>query len=153
ASGIQVPAAPDGRRNVTQSWGWWKSFDQSALLHAEYDVNSNITVFADAGGAKTDVSRMSDQTPTILNAAGDTRATPQNWKFQVNRWSADTGMRAHFDTGPVKHNVALEASIYQDRLAQASNSGTAILSNIYSPVASPAQNIAAPVQVPKVSSS
>lgn len=153
ASGIQVPAAPDGRRNVTQSWGWWKSFDQSALLHAEYDVNNNITVFADAGGAKTDVSRMSDQTPTILNAAGDTRATPQNWKFQVNRWSADTGMRAHFDTGPVKHNVALEASVYQDRLAQASNSGTAILSNIYSPVASPAQNIPAPVQVPKVSSS
>lgn len=153
ASGIQVPTAADGRRNVTQSWGWWKSFDQSTLLHAEYDVNNNVTVFADAGGAKTDVARLSDQTPTILNAAGDTRSTPQNWKFQVNRWSADTGLRAHFDTGPVKHNVALQASIYQDRLAQASNSGTAILSNIYSPVASPAQNIAAPSQVPKISSS
>ncbi len=152
-SGIAVPSAADGRRNVTQSWGWWKSYDQSTLLHAEYDVNSNVTVFADAGGAKTDVARLSDQTPTIIDAAGDTRSTSQNWKFQVNRWSADTGLRAHFDTGPVKHALTLQASLYQDRLAQASNSGTAIVSNIYSPVASPAQAIASPSSVPKVSSS
>ena len=152
-SGIQVPSAADGRRNVTQSWGWWKSYDQSTLLHAEYDLNSNVTVFADAGGAKTDVARLSDQTPTIIDAAGDTRSTPQNWKFQVNRWTADTGLRAHFETGPVKHALSLQASLYQDRLAQASNSGTAILSNIYSPVASPAQSIASPSSVPKVSSS
>jgi iron complex outermembrane receptor protein len=153
ASGIQVPSAADGRRNVTQSWGWWKSFDQSALLHAEYDVNSNVTVFGDVGGAKTDVARLSDQTPSILDSAGDTRSTPQNWQFQVNRWSADTGVRAKFDTGPIKHNVALQTSLYQDRLAQASNSGTAILSNLYSPIASPEQNIATPSRVPKVSSS
>lgn len=152
-SGIAVPSAADGRRNVTQSWGWWKSYDQSTLLRAEYDVNSNVTVFADAGGAKTDVARLSDQTPTIIDAAGDTRSTPQNWKFQVNRWSADTGLRAHFDTGPVKHALTLQASLYQDRLAQTSNSGTAILSNIYSPVASPAQAIASPSSAPKVSSS
>jgi hypothetical protein len=47
--------------------------DPSTLLHAEYDVNDNLTVFADAGGTKSDVSRYSDQTPTILNSA----ETPQ----------------------------------------------------------------------------
>ena len=152
-SGIPVPSAADGRRNVTQSWGWWKSYDQSTLLHAEYDVAHDVTVFADAGGAKTDVARLSDQTPTIVDAAGDTRSTPQNWQFQVNRWSADTGVRAKFHTGPVEHALALQANLYQDRLAQASNSGTAILSNIYSPVASSAQSIAPPASVPKVSAS
>ncbi|GLU31277.1 TonB dependent/Ligand-Gated channel TonB [Trinickia caryophylli] len=153
ASGVQVPSAADGRRNVTQSWGWWKSYDQSTLLHAEYDIAKNVTVFADAGGAKTDVARLSDQTPTIVDAAGDTRSTPQNWKFQVNRWSADTGVRAKFETGPVAHAVTLQWSIYHDRLAQASNSGSAILSNLYAPVASPAQAIASPSSVPKVSAS
>ncbi|WP_321818134.1 MULTISPECIES: TonB-dependent siderophore receptor [unclassified Paraburkholderia] len=152
-SGLAVPSAPDGARNVTQSWGWWKSLDQSVLLHTEYDASRNVTIFADAGTAKTDVSRLSDQTPTILNAAGDTRSTPQNWKFQVNRWSADTGARAHFDTGPVSHQVTLMASIYRDRIANGSNSGSAILSNIYSPIASPEQDIASPSRVPKVSSS
>lgn len=153
ASGIAVPSAADGRRNVTQSWSWWKSYDQSALLRAEYDLNPNVTVFADAGGAKTDVARLSDQTPTILDASGNTRSIPQNWAFQINRWSADTGVRAHFDTGPITHRVALQASFYRDRLAQASNSGAAVLSNLYSPVASPAQDIATPSRVPKVSSS
>jgi iron complex outermembrane receptor protein len=153
APGIQVPSAADGRRNVTQSWGWWKSYDQSALLHGEYDLNRNVTVFADAGAAKTDVARLSDPTPTILDAAGDTRATPQNWKFQVNRWSADTGVRVRFDSGPVAHNVALQASLYRDRLAQASNSGTAASSNLYAPIANPVQDIASPANVPKVSSS
>ncbi|WP_346778000.1 TonB-dependent siderophore receptor [Paraburkholderia sp. Ac-20347] len=153
ATGIAVPSAPDGARNVTQSWGWWKSLDQSVLLHSEYDASHNVTLFADAGTAKTDVSRLSDQTPTILNAAGDTRSTPQNWKFQVNRWSADTGARAHFDTGPVSHALTLMASYYGDRIANGSNSGSAILSNIYAPVASPQQDIAAPSRVAKVSSS
>ena len=153
APGLQTPSAADGRRNVTQSWGWWKSYDQSGLLHAEYDLSRNVTVFADAGGAKTDVARLSDQTPTILNAAGDTSATPQNWKFQVNRWSADTGIRARFDTGPIRHQLAMQASLYEDRLAQASNAGAAVLSNLYSPIASPAQGIASPSRVPKVSSS
>jgi iron complex outermembrane recepter protein len=152
ASGVQIPSAPDGRRNVTQSWGWWRSFDQSTLLHAEYDVNSNVTVFADVGGAKTDVARLSG-TPTILNTAGDAISTPQNWKFQINRWSADTGLRANFNTAPVKHAVSLQAGIYQDRLAQANNLGTATLTNVYSPIASPMQRIASPSQVPKVSSS
>jgi iron complex outermembrane receptor protein len=153
APGVQVPSAADGRRNVSQSWGWWKSYDQSALLHGEYDLSRNVTVFGDAGVAKTDVARLSDQTPTILDAAGNTRSTPQNWKFQVNRWSADTGVRVRFDSGPVAHHVALQASLYRDRLAQASTSGTAIASNLYAPMASPVQDIAAPVNVPKVSSS
>lgn len=153
ASGIAVPSAADGRRNVTQSWGWWKSYDQSTLLHAEYDVAKDVTVFADAGGAKTDVARLSDQTPTLVDAAGDTRSTPQNWQFQVNRWSADTGVRAKLHTGPIEHAFALQASIYQDRLAQASNSGTAILSNLYAPAGSAAQSIARPSSVPKVSAS
>ena len=153
APGIQVPSAADGRRNVTQPWGWWKSYDQSALLHGEYDLSRNVTVFADAGVAKTDVARLSDQTPTILNAAGDTRSTPQSWKFQVNRWSADTGVRMRFDSGPVAHNVALQASFYRDRLAQASNSGTAMSSNLYAPMDNTLQDIASPANVPKVSSS
>jgi iron complex outermembrane recepter protein len=153
APGIPVPPAADGRRNVSQSWGWWKSYDQSVLLHGEYDLSRNVTVFADAGGAKTDVARLSDQTPTILDAAGNTRSTPQSWKFQVNRWSADTGVRVRFDSGPIAHNVALQASLYRDRLAQASRSGTAMNSNLYSPIASPMQDIAPPANVPKVSSS
>lgn len=153
AAGINVPAAPDGRRNITQPWTWWKSNDVSTLLKVEYDVTDRITVYADAGGTRSDVSRLSDQTPTILNAAGDTSTAVQNWRFQVNRMSFDTGARARFETGPVKHALALQANLYSDRIANANVAGTPVRSNIYNPTVSPAQSIAPPTYVPKVSDS
>lgn len=149
--GVAVPSAPDGRRNVTQAWGWSKIEDQSLLLRAEYDLSDELTLFANAGGAQSDVARLSDQTPTILNAAGDTRSTPMYFKFGVERSSADTGLRARFDTGAVRHAATLQASVYRDQLSRGSTSGTAVLSNIYSPVGRPSQNVSAPGLVPKIS--
>ncbi len=153
APGVAMPSAAEGRRNVSQPWGWWKSDGQSALAHAEYDVADRVTVFADAGGSQTSISRLSDQTPTILDAAGNTRSTPGYYKFQVNRLTADAGVRTRFDTGTVRHALTLQASTYHDRVATANNMGTAILSNIYAPVTAPEQFIAAPTAVPKTSSS
>lgn len=153
APGIQVPTAPDGRRNVTQSWGWWKSDEQAALLRAEYDLTDSVTLFANAGGSKTDIARLSDQTPTILNEAGDVSSYPTHFLFKVDRSTYDTGLRAKFDTGPVKHSLSLQASLYKDSVSKASNTGTEILTNIYRPISRPAQNVAEPASVPKVSSS
>lgn len=152
ASGLKVPDAPNGHRNVTQSWGWWKSHGQSALLHGEYDISDKVTAFADVGGSHTGISRLSDQTPTILNARGDTTATPQNARFAVDRYTADTGARLRTETGAVSHLITFQASYYRDRVAQANNAGKPILSNIYDPVSAPEQNIARP-GLPKVSAS
>lgn len=153
AAGINVPAAPDGRRNVSQPWGWWKSNDVSTLLHAEYDLVDNLTVFADAGGTRSDVARLSDQTPTILNSAGDTSSAIQRWRFQINRQTLDTGVRAKFDTGPVKHTLALQANLYSDRIANSNVTGIPVRSNIYAPVVRDEQFLPAPSFVPKVSDS
>lgn len=153
ASGIQVPSAPDGARNLTQQWGFWKANDLSTLAHAEYDVNDRVTVFADAGTAKTDVSRYSEQTPTILDSAGNTSSALQNWKFQINRTSFDTGARLKLDTGPVRHALTVQANYYTDRVASGSVAGTPILSNIYNPVSVADPSVGAPVRTPIVSAS
>ncbi|MBR8655751.1 TonB-dependent receptor [Achromobacter sp. Marseille-Q0513] len=153
AAGIDVPQAADGRRNATQPWGWWKSDGQSALLRVEYDVSDRLTLFADAGGSDTVVSRLSDQTPTIINAAGDTQVTPNHFKFEVNRSTYNAGLRAKLDTGPVRHAISLMGSLYSDRNLQASVASAPLTSNIYHPVTRPEQHITAPANVPKVSSS
>ena len=153
ASGVQVPAAPDGRRNATQPWGWWKSDGQSALLRVEYDISDRLTVFADAGGSDTYITRLSDQTPTIVNAAGDTLVTPNNSKFQIDRSTYNAGLRAKLDTGPVRHAISFMGSLYSDRNLQSSVMGKPLSSNIYHPVTRPEQFIAAPASLPKVSSS
>ncbi len=153
ASGLQVPTAPDGRRNATQPWGWWKSDGQSALLRVEYDISDQLTVFADAGGSDTYITRLSDQTPTIVNAAGDTLVTPNNSKFQIDRSTYNAGLRAKLDTGPVRHAISFMGSLYSDRNLQSSVLGKPLSSNIYHPVTRPEQFIPAPASLPKVSSS
>ena len=144
ATGFGVPSAASGRTNLPQDWGWSKTREQSALLGGEYDISDSLTVFAHAGGGRADVARMSDQVPRILNAAGDTSNTPGYYKFNVDRSTADVGLRTLFETGPVNHTVTAMATRYQDELSRGINNGTLILSNIYHPVDVPKQYIAAP---------
>jgi iron complex outermembrane receptor protein len=144
APGIDVPSAANGRTNLPQDWGWSSTREQSALLGGEYDLNDSLTVFAHAGGGEADVKRMSDQVPRILNAAGDTSNIPGYYKFNVDRSTADVGLRSLFETGPVNHTVTVMATRYQDEMSRGINNGTAILSNIYHPVDVPKQHINAP---------
>ena len=153
AAGVAMPAAPNGSSNVTQTWEWSQVADQSLLVRAEYDILENLTFFADIGGGLTQVNRLFG-TPTITNAAGSTTSTPGYFKFNVDRLTYDAGLRGSFDTGPVRHSVALQASRYHDWLYRGSvNAPSAVLSNIYSPIAQPGQNVPAPTQVPKISQS
>jgi iron complex outermembrane recepter protein len=142
--GVEVPSAPNGRTSLPQKWGWSDTKEQSALLGGEYDLNDNLTVFAHAGGGRSDVKRMSDQVPRILNDAGDTSNTPGYYKFNVDRSTADVGVRGLFATGPVTHITTLMATRYQDELSRGINNGTEVLSNIYHPVDTPKQYINAP---------
>ena len=142
--GIDVPSAANGRNNVTQEWSWSETRDKSALLSGEYDLSDSLTVFAHAGGGKSDVARLSDQTPTIQNSAGDSRSTPGYYKFEVQRYTVDAGARARFDTGAVSHSSSLQVSRYRDELRRGINSGSPVLSNIYHPVERDKPSIASP---------
>ncbi|SFV05660.1 iron complex outermembrane recepter protein [Bradyrhizobium arachidis] len=150
ATGVAVPTAPVGRRNVTQAWEWAKVHDNSLLARAEYDVTDSVTVFADGGGGRTQVDRLFG-TPTILNAAGNTTSTPGHFKFDIDRDVADAGVRARFDTAAISHAVTFQGSYYTDQIGRGSVSGTPVLSNIYAPIARPEQLVPAPATVPKLS--
>jgi iron complex outermembrane recepter protein len=152
APGVDIPSAANGRTSVSQDWGWSKTRDTSALLSGEYDLSDALTVFAHAGGGKSAVARMSDQTPTIINPAGDTSSTPGYYKFEVKRYTVDTGARLRFDTGPVSHRSAVQVSRYRDVLSRGIISAAPILSNIYHPVDRPEPYIPEPA-TPKVSES
>lgn len=149
---LVVPPAPDARRNVTQPWEWSKIHDNSLLAHTEYDLSDAVTVFANAGGGRTQVNRFSG-TPTILNSAGDTTSTPGYFKFDVERNVADVGLRARFNTAAISHAVTVQGSYYTDQLSRGSTSGLPVLSNIYAPIMRPEQFVSAPATVPKVSDS
>ena len=150
APGVASPAAANGRTNVSQDWGWSRTRDKSALFSGEYDLSDSLTLFAHAGGGKSAVARMSDQTPKIINAAGDTDSTPGYYRFEVQRYTVDAGARVRFDTGPISHSTVVQASRYRDELSRGIISGASVLSNIYHPIDRPKPSIAKP-DAPKVS--
>ncbi|TFY84920.1 TonB-dependent receptor [Pseudomonas nabeulensis] len=150
ATGVKIPDAANGRTNVSQDWGWSRTRDKSVLLSGDYDLTDNLTVFAHAGGGKSAVARLSDQTPTIVNSAGDTSSIPGYYRFEVQRYTVDTGARLRFDTGPVSHSTAVHVSRYRDELSRGIISGAPVLSNIYHPSERPKPSIAKP-DAPKVS--
>lgn len=152
--GIAVPAAPDGHRNISQSWESSTIHDGSALARLAYDLNDAVQLFAHVGGGRTRVARVFAITPTIVNEAGDVSVFDTNYRFDVTRATAEAGMRIGFATGPARHRVAVAFSGYRDQLSRGLvNSATTSLTNLYQPVALPPQSIPAPADVPKVSGS
>jgi len=149
-TGLVVPDAPDGSLNVQEPWEWSKSGDHSVLGRVEYDLTDDITWFGALGGGNSHVHRLFGL-PTILDSAGDVSITPQNAVFDVDRLTAELGIRAKFDTGPVSHTMTLQASYLHQSLDRAIVSGAAQLSNMYDPVRRIEQFVADPRSVPKVS--
>ncbi|WVT78082.1 TonB-dependent siderophore receptor (plasmid) [Sinorhizobium chiapasense] len=149
-AGIEIPDAPDGRSNVQAPWEWSTGEDLSWLGRVEYDLTDSVTVFGAIGGGNSRIERLFG-TPTILSSAGDVSITPQNFIFDVDRLTTETGLRANFDTGEVDHTVTFQVSGLQQRLARGSNSGTAQLTNLFDPRDRPEQNVPRPSHVPRVS--
>lgn len=150
--GIDVPAAPDGHRNISQPWESSRINDQSMLLRATYDIDDRLQWFVHAGGGRTRVARLFAIAPTIVNPAGDVSVFDTNYRFDVARASAEAGLRATFDTGAVRHRLGVAFSGYRDQLGRGLvNSDITSTTNIYAPVALPPQAVAAPDSVPRVS--
>ncbi|WOS65274.1 TonB-dependent receptor [Sinorhizobium fredii] len=147
---FEIPEAPDGRSNVQEPWEWAKTDDLSWLGRVEFDVSDAVTVFAAVGGGNSRVERLFG-TPLLLNSAGDVSITPQNFIFDVDRLTAETGVRAEFETAAVDHSVTFQVNGLQQRLARGSNSGTPQLTNIFDRLPRPEQDVPQPTHVPRVS--
>ncbi len=138
-TGVPVPKAPDGRRNLTQPWETYAGDDRGGLLRLEYDLAPSLTLFGDVGGSQTELSRIFASAPTITNLRGDTLTAPQFYGYDSDRLTADGGLRAGFDTGFVHHALTVQASYYQEAIGRwLSPAGRSYRSNIDDPVLIPA---------------
>lgn len=133
ASGILIPRAPGVRRNVSQPWEYSNIDDFGSLFKAEYDLNSQITLFGDVGGSTANVNRFFSL-PNITNNLGFTSSLPQFFGQDVDRYTYDAGVRAKFDTGFIRHSLVFQGSVFHDEIYRRLTNGTTYISNIYDPV-------------------
>jgi len=148
ATGIAVPSAPDPSSNYGQPWTYTKLQDVFAVSRVEVDVTKNVQLYA-AGGFRRGKEVGDYSTVTVTNAltgagTGSRLFVPRNDR----NVSGLVGLHAHFDTGPLTHQVNLGASGVREENFNAFSFGsfpapfaassTGFFSNIYTPPTVPA---------------
>ncbi|WP_131669867.1 TonB-dependent receptor [Psychrobacter pygoscelis] len=144
--GFDIPKAPNGTSNVQMPWEFYDVKDSAWNAKAEYDINSNLTVFGGIGGSKMDVDRIFS-TPLLTDGDGSLDVYSGYGLFNTDRKAAEAGMRANFDTNNINHQAVIQAN-YLDQILDISlkNSAKAV-SNLHKPVDRPNPNLSAPTEV------
>ncbi|HEY0296269.1 MAG TPA: TonB-dependent siderophore receptor [Bordetella sp.] len=105
-AGVQVPSAPDGSNNWEPSWTYVKSDDTFGLIHGEYDLTNNWTLYGSFGARRNDFKGVYGQS-TITDSTGDFTGTYYTQPTWAESYSGQIGVRGHLTTGPVEHDIDL----------------------------------------------
>jgi len=140
--GVPVPNAPDGSTNFTQPWTSAESKDTFGALRGEYDLTPDITAFAAAGARHGRYDFLRIGTISVTNAQGDFRTTPVRFPYREDAITGELGLRARFETGPVRHSLGLIGSAFQLETGWRRQTLPAVSSNIFNPAVVPAPTLA-----------
>jgi iron complex outermembrane receptor protein len=133
APGIQMPMAPNARINLAQPYDYSRSQSVTGIVRAEYDISPDTTAFGAFGANFFDYDKREAPGATILDYTGAAASTSTFQTGQSRNLSGEAGVRTRFDTGPIRHEVAVSANLLQQTywLGQTAYQGYA--TNIYAP--------------------
>lgn len=135
-----IPAAPDASTNYWPRFANTKLKSEFGMLSGEFDVTHDWTAYAAFGGSHSHES--GDYGQPVLSVPG--RADYRDGDATVSRltvvresetYTGQAGVRGHFDTGPVSHDVNLGYSGYYQRADSAYSLSDSVGTNLYDPAA------------------
>lgn len=141
AAGLQLPPAPSAQGNFYQPWRLFYTDQTYGMLRFEHDLTSDITGFVKVGGRRTNGTFLNYAVPISTLSGGFTTLGSRTVQYDESL-SADTGVRARFATGGLKHEAVINGSFLGTWSGSRRNVLTgALTSNIYAPVYYPAPNV------------
>jgi iron complex outermembrane receptor protein len=135
-----VPAAPSPTNFWNPAWTGIKGANTAALFQAEVDVTDWLTIYGGGGFFDNAITPVISN-PTIINARGDTTATPFVNRQDRHNHTEQAGFRATVETGPVLHEINFNTTLWSNQIDTSRSNGTLVTSNIYNPQPSPFQAI------------
>ncbi|MBB1599880.1 TonB-dependent siderophore receptor [Variovorax sp. UMC13] len=130
-----VPSAADNTVNYAQPWTYSNERDTFGSVRGEYDINADVTVWGAAGARRSfEGNRLAGITVTNANGAGNMSRFDN--ERQDDTRTAEFGVRAKLNTGPVKHSLVASYSFYEleEKNAYAWDFFNNTVSSIYTPV-------------------
>jgi len=108
-----IPDAPSADKNFAQPWTYTDEEQVFGAVRGEFDVTDAVTVWGAMGG------RDGKERNSLANPRANADGTLSGSRFDNGRrdqvFSADVGVRADFDTGPVAHRLVASAAQVQTR--------------------------------------
>lgn len=107
----QVPAPPTHSKIIAgEPWTYWEGKGQMALLNLDVDISESTSAWIKYGAGRSKM-RTFTLNWTIEDLDGDfSRSHPFLWNIDQRSSAGDVGMRSKFETGPIKHEVVLNAN-------------------------------------------
>lgn len=141
-AGVPIPSPPKATNNWSS--GFQKGENRIALAQGEIDLADNITAYGGVGWARNSIKGAAAGSGTP-NLAGDFSTVFVGIHDNTMNFVGQAGVRATFDTGPVKHTVNFNASRMRTQVDRAlAVDPTAFQQNIYNPVVLPIPSIGLP---------
>ncbi|MCV6905402.1 MAG: TonB-dependent receptor [Achromobacter xylosoxidans] len=132
--GSVVPEAPDPRINQF-STGYGSIQSNAVVGRAEYRFNDNVSVFGGIGRRDSHQSGLINGTHARqIDANGNFTGSIIGQRAYTDATSAEAGLRSHFKTGAVRHELVLQASILDTEDGSATGTASTFRSNIYDPI-------------------
>ncbi len=135
-AGVSIIEAPQGRVNQAQSWDWSENEKRYGIVKGEYDLSEKITVYGAYGVSEENGgSIVSGQIfVTNINGAAITAPAPRRNRGQHSAWTAETGIRSHFETGAIGHELVLGImKMSREDKSTTVQVGSTFPTNIYTP--------------------
>ncbi len=130
-----VPTPPPADSNFAQPWTYTDEQQLFGVVRGEYDLSDTVTAWAAIG------ARDGEEQNVLANPTSDASGVTSAYRFDNARQdtivSADAGIRAFVQTGPVGHRLVASASTLQSksRNAYAFSSFAGFAGDLYAPVA------------------
>ncbi|GLQ65194.1 TonB-dependent receptor [Gluconobacter kondonii] len=127
---VPRPVAPS--HNFGQRWAYNDLNYVFGMLNAEHDLTKNITLYG-AFGALTSNEKGNYSNPTVTNSVtGAGTAGAMYVPYDQTNESTRAGVRAHFRTGFIRHEINAGGSgLWEDSAAAYAMAGTPGATNIY----------------------
>ncbi|ASK21948.1 MULTISPECIES: TonB-dependent receptor [unclassified Halomonas] len=113
APGLAVPTPPDSDTLINPDWAFANTRDKGAILRGEFDFTDEIMGYAAIGRSETNYTYNGAMSSQVLDDQGNYRTSIGQLAFDVEKTSAEVGVRGHFQTGAVSHAISVNATHYE----------------------------------------
>lgn len=134
---IAIPKPPKPETLLNPDWSFVDIQDKGAMIRGEYDLTNNVMGYATYGQSKTEYKYNGAMSATVLDNTGTFQTSIGQLTFNVDKKSADVGLKGKFNTGAVGHQWVVNATYYkhnQDDYGVRNVAGAEWTTNLYDPI-------------------